>query len=115
MLHDWPDACSISSYSLIVYSASLASLGSPLSVCIPPAACHVDPDVSSSRLTSTTSVQPARVRWYRTLAPTTPPPITATRTWVFTESAPGMRAFAPSADGRTAVPVGRLRRSGHDR
>ena len=59
MPHDCPDAASISRYSLIVYSCSFATFGSPFSVCMPPAACQVEPDVSSSRSTSTTSVQPA--------------------------------------------------------
>src|SRR6187200_392383 len=58
-----PDSRSIDSYSWIVYCCSRATFGSPLSVCIPPAACHVEP---------------AFVRWYRTLAPTTPPPMTTT-------------------------------------
>ena len=49
-----------------------ATFGSPLRVCIPPAACQVEPAVSSRRSSSTTSVQPALVRWYSTLAPTTP-------------------------------------------
>src|SRR3954452_2465336 len=45
---------------------------------MPPAACHVDPAVNCLRSNSTTSVQPAFVRWYSTLAPTTPPPTTTT-------------------------------------
>src|SRR6186997_1849975 len=42
---------------------------------MPPAACQVEPAVSSRRSSSTTSFQPALVRWYRTLAPTRPPPM----------------------------------------
>ena len=38
----------------------------------------VGPAVSSLRSTSTRSVQPSSVRWYRTEAPTTPPPMTTT-------------------------------------
>ena len=76
-----PDSFSISSYSVIVYCWSLATLGSPLSVCMPPAECQVEPAVYSARSRSTTSVQPSLVRWYRTEAPTTPPPMTTT--WVF--------------------------------
>src|SRR4029078_7905791 len=64
----------------------LATLGSPLSVCIPPAACHVEPAVSSRRSSSITSVQPAFVRWYSTLAPTTPPPMTTTCVCCFPRS-----------------------------
>ena len=63
-----------------MYCWSRATFGSPLSVCMPPAACHVEPAVSSRRSRSITSVQPSLVRWYRTLAPTTPPPMTTT--WV---------------------------------
>ena len=80
----WPEMRWISSYSWIVYCCSRATFGSPLSVCIPPAACHVEPAVSSRRSTSTTSVQPSLVRWYRTLAPTTPPPMTTTWVCCFT-------------------------------
>src|SRR6201985_1879610 len=45
---------------------------------MPPAACQVEPAVSSLRSTSTTSVQPNSVRWNRTEAPITPPPMTTT-------------------------------------
>src|SRR6478672_12955680 len=72
----WPDTRSISAYSWIVYCWRRATFGSPFRVCMPPAACHVDPAVSSRRSSRTTSFQPALVRWYRTLAPTTPPPMT---------------------------------------
>src|ERR1700733_7308956 len=74
----WPERRSISRYSPTVYCCSFATFGSPLSVCIPPAACQVEPAVSSLRSTRTTSVQPSSVRWYRTEAPTTPPPMTTT-------------------------------------
>src|SRR5438874_12925042 len=69
----------------MVYCCSRATLGSPLRVCMPPAACQVEPQVSSPRSSSSTSFQPALVRWYRTLAPTTPPPITTTRASLFTD------------------------------
>src|SRR2546423_8579589 len=52
-----------------------------------PAACQVEPAVSSSRSSSTTSVQPSRVRWYSALQPTAPPPMTTTRAWLFMEHA----------------------------
>src|SRR6185436_1298265 len=74
----WPDSRWIVSYSWIVYCWRRATLGSPLRVCIPPAACHVEPAVSSRRSSRIASVQPAFARWYRTLAPTTPPPMTTT-------------------------------------
>src|ERR1700687_5799059 len=48
-----------------------------------PAACQVEPAVSSSRSSSTASVQPSRVRWYSALQPTAPPPMTTTRAWLF--------------------------------
>ena len=60
-------------------------MGSPLRVCIPPAACQVEPAVSSRRSRRIASVQPAFVRWYRTLAPTTPPPMTTTWADDFTQ------------------------------
>ena len=78
MPQSWPETSSISLYNSMVYCWSLATFGSPLSVCIPPAECQVDPAVSSVRSSSTTSVHPAFVKWYSTLAPTTPPPITTT-------------------------------------
>src|SRR5437763_10425383 len=52
-----------------------------------PAACQVEPAVSSSRSSSTTSVQPSRVRWYSALQPTAPPPMTTSRAWLFMEHA----------------------------
>src|SRR6185312_2575393 len=67
----------------MVYFCSLATLGSPLIVCMPPAACQVEPEVNSSRSISTTSVQPCRARWNSTEQPTTPPPMTTTRVWDF--------------------------------
>ena len=79
-----PETRWISSYSWIVYCWSRATFGSPLSVCIPPAACQVEPAVSSRARAASTSVQPAFVRWYSTLAPTTPPPMTTTWTSDFT-------------------------------
>src|SRR4029079_6821631 len=46
-----------------------------------PAAWHVDPAVRTAFSTSRTSVQPARAKWYATLQPVMPPPITTTRAW----------------------------------
>src|ERR1700678_553592 len=63
----------------MVYCCSFATLGSPLMVCMPPAACQVEPEVSSSRSTRTMSVQPSFAKGYRTEQPTTPPPTTTTR------------------------------------
>src|SRR6516165_5270913 len=48
-----------------------------------PAACQVEPAVSSSRSSNTTSLQQRRARWYSALQPTAPPPITTTRAWLF--------------------------------
>src|SRR4051812_7660247 len=45
------------------------------------AAWHVEPAVRTAFSTSRTSVQPARARWYATLQPVIPPPITTTRAW----------------------------------
>jgi hypothetical protein len=45
-----------------VYCWSFATFGSLLMVCMPPAACQVEPEVSSCRSISTTSRQPALVR-----------------------------------------------------
>ena len=47
-----------------------------------PAACQVDPAVSSFFSKRTQSVQPALARWYRADAPTAPPPMITTRAWV---------------------------------
>src|SRR5690242_5738502 len=44
-----------------------------------PAACHVEPEVSSLRSSRTTSDQPFLTRAYSVPTPTTPPPITTTR------------------------------------
>jgi len=74
--HDCPDSCSISRYRSIVYFCRREMLASPLKVCMPPAACQVDPEVSSLFSRSSTSLQPILARWYNTLAPTTPPPMT---------------------------------------
>ncbi len=48
-------------------------------VTINPAACHVVPDVSRSRSSSTTSAHPWWARWYATEVPMTPAPTTTTR------------------------------------
>src|SRR4051812_15441851 len=45
------------------------------------AAWHVEPAVRTAFSTSRTSVQPASARWYATLQPVIPPPITTTRAW----------------------------------
>src|SRR6187402_3890121 len=90
----------------MVYCWRRATLGSPLSVCMPPAACHVDPAVSSRRSSRTTSVQPALVRWYRTLAPTTPPPMTTAWYWFFIDrplSVVGRDAALGDAAGNESV------------
>ena len=47
-------------------------------VWMPPAACHEEPDVTSSRSSSTASFQPYLARWNRIEQPTTPPPTTTT-------------------------------------
>src|SRR5271169_138542 len=75
----------------MVYCCNLATFGSPLTVCMPPAACQVDPEVSSARSISSTSFQPILVKWYSTLAPTTPPPITTAWAWLFMRSLIGYR------------------------
>src|SRR6266849_3792035 len=67
-----------------------------------PAACQVEPAVSSSRSSSTASVQPSRVRWYSALQPTAPPPMTTTRAWLFME-----RAAAPGSPTDERTPTGR--------
>src|SRR2546430_853750 len=63
-----------------------------------PAACQVEPAVSSSRSSSTTSVQPSRVRWYSALQPTAPPPMTTTRAWLLMQHtvATGCARHAPA-------------------
>src|SRR5271170_4907216 len=48
-----------------------------------PAACQVEPDVSSFFSTKIVSVQPSRARWYKRLAPIIPPPMTTMRAFVF--------------------------------
>jgi hypothetical protein len=48
-----------------------------------PAACQVDPLVSSLRSIRTTSDQPFFARWYKVLTPTAPPPIITTLAWLF--------------------------------
>ncbi len=73
----------------MVYFCSLEMFASPLKVCMPPAACQVDPEVSSLFSSSSTSVQPIRARWYRVLAPTTPPPMITALAEDFMQSLPG--------------------------
>src|SRR5687768_6238024 len=76
----------------------------------PPAACHVDPAVSSSRSISATSVMPRSVRWYSTLQPTMPPPITTTWYRSFTlrrASEQGFGARSVSTPERRPVTTGR--------
>src|SRR3954453_12398420 len=54
-------------------------VGSARSCPTRPAEWNVDPLVSSPRSTTTTSVSPNSLRWYATLVPPTPPPMTTTR------------------------------------
>src|SRR5436189_2911801 len=51
-----------------------------------PAEWNVEPDVSAARSTSTTSRQPSSARWYATLVPPTPPPMTTARACSVTRS-----------------------------
>ena len=53
-------------------------LGSELMVWICPAACHDEPEVSSSRSSRTASFQPNLARWNKIEQPTTPPPMITT-------------------------------------
>src|SRR3990172_5427887 len=53
-----------------------------------PAACHVDPEVSSDFSIRIESVQPSSARWYRRPIPMAPPPTIATRACVFTRLGP---------------------------
>src|SRR6056297_765818 len=80
------------------------------------AACHVDPLVSSSRSSRTTSVQPSFARWYKIEQPMTPPPMTTAWAWVFMAShsnrvVPTLcvtaRQRLPSADMRCRFRAGR--------
>src|ERR1700679_914320 len=73
------ESASISWYRSMVYCCSFATLGSPLMVCMPPAACQVEPEVSSSRSTRTMSVQPSFAKGDRTEQTTPPPPTTTPR------------------------------------
>ena len=50
---------------------------------IRPAACQVEPEVSSPFSTSTESVQPSLTKWYKSPTPIAPPPITNTLACVF--------------------------------
>ena len=61
------------------YFWTFITLQDPEKVGTLPAACHVEPLVSSSRSRRIASVQPRRARWYRVLTPAMPPPITTTR------------------------------------
>src|SRR5271154_6031325 len=56
-----------------------------------PAACQVEPAVSSARSSRTASVQPFKAKWYSVLTPTTPPPITTTRQCVFMRRSPKLK------------------------
>ena len=68
-----------SRYSSTEYVFMRVSVGSARSWPTSPAEWNVEPLVSSLRSTSTTSVTPSLARWYATLAPPTPPPMTTTR------------------------------------
>src|SRR4029077_375622 len=76
-------SCASLAYSSVEWRCSLRMLQDVEKFGQLPAACQVEPEVSSSRSSSTTSVQPSLVRWYSTLQPTAPPPMTATRVWLF--------------------------------
>ena len=68
-----------SRYRSIEYRRNRIIVGEGLKVVTRPAACAVDPLVSSPLSSSSTSLHPAFARWYATLHPVTPPPITTAR------------------------------------
>src|SRR5579862_7693478 len=78
-----PTSCARDSYRAVEYRCSLRMLHAVEKLGQLPAACQVEPAVSSSRSSSTASVQPSRVRWKRALQPTAPPPMTTTRACPF--------------------------------
>src|SRR5438105_13030047 len=80
-----PTSCASRPYKAVEYLCSLRMPQEVEKLGQLPAACQVEPAVSSSRSSSTTSVQPSRARWYSALQPTAPPPMTTTRAWFFME------------------------------
>ena len=70
--------CCSCRYSSTEYMFIRVSVGSARSCPTSPAEWNVEPLVRSARSTSTTSVRPSSARWYATLAPPTPPPMTTT-------------------------------------
>src|SRR5438270_11702215 len=63
----------------MLYRRNRIIVGEGLNCVTRPAAWHVEPLVSSSFSSSTTSGHPAFARWYATLAPVMPPPTTTAR------------------------------------
>src|SRR5256885_4884452 len=63
----------------MLYLRKRIIVGEGLNCVTSPAAWQVDPLVSSSFSSSTTSRQPALARWYTTLVPVMPPPMTTAR------------------------------------
>src|SRR6202165_862127 len=68
-----------SSYSSMLYRRNRIMVADGLNCGARPSSGQVDPLVSSSFSTSTVSRQPAFARWYATLAPVMPPPMTTAR------------------------------------
>src|SRR5215831_5540757 len=75
---DRPVSASSRSYRPVEYCTSRVPLSVARSWPTRPAACQVVPQDSWPCSRSSTSLQPASVRWYATLAPITPPPMITT-------------------------------------
>src|SRR5467141_2927085 len=66
----------------MLYRRNLIIVGEGLNCVTRPAAWHVDPLVSSPFSTRCTSRTPALARWYATLQPVMPPPMTTAPAWI---------------------------------
>ena len=94
----------------MLYFSSLLTFRLALNCVHSPAACQVEPLVSSPFSSSTTSVHPSSVRWYAREQPAMPPPMMTTRARSGIGCSGGLGVAAKAATRQPEFQLGRCPR-----